>query len=725
MPDAERRTPAEILRGRVERVLYHTEDTGYCILKVLPEGAREPVGLVGRTPRVVAGEAFEACGHWQSSRDYGRQFKADSLKLEKPDSPEGIERYLGSGLVEGIGPAYAKRLVARFGAGIFDIIEHESAKLEEVEGIGRKRRQEIRASWLKQRAVHAIMLFLHAHGVSSARALRIYKTYGDDALSVLQANPYRLAQDIHGIGFKTADQIARQLGLAADAPERVRAALLHSLAAAAGNGHTCLPENDALDQARELIGVEAAAVREALAFLSGTGDLVPAVQDGVAKLWLPALRTAEVNIARRLRELVARPPDWPQIDLEPALAAIAERTGKPLAPSQIEAVREVLRRRVLILTGGPGVGKTTLVNTLLELFGDREIVLAAPTGRAARRLAESTGREAKTLHRLLEAQGGGTWGRHRGRPLQGQVFVCDEASMIDTPLMAHFLAALPAEAHLLLVGDADQLPSVGPGRVLGDLLACGAVPAVRLTEIFRQAAASRIVTSAHAINAGRLPDLKPARDSDFFFLEEPDPDALRTTLVELARTRLPGKYGFDPVTDLQVLTPMNRGPLGTRALNEALQAALNPPHETKFEIERFGVTFRVGDKVIQTNNNYDKDVFNGDIGHIDAIDTEPLRIGVRFDGGRRVEYEPGELDELQLAYALSIHKSQGSEFPCVLLPVSKQHYVMLERSLIYTALTRAKKLAVLIGDPAALDMAVRRQSSRRRWTGLVGLLTEG
>jgi exodeoxyribonuclease V alpha subunit len=667
---------------------------------------------------VIAGEAFEASGHWQSSRDYGRQFKADSLKLERPDSPEGIERYLGSGLVEGIGPAYAKRLVARFGAGIFEIIEHESARLEEVEGIGRKRRQEIRASWLKQRAVHAIMLFLHAHGVSSARALRIYKTYGDDALSVLQANPYRLAQDIHGIGFKTADQIARQLGLAADAPERVRAALLHSLAAAAGNGHTCLPATEALDQARELIGVEAAAVREALAFLTGTGDLVQAVQDGVAKLWLPALHTAEIQIARHLRELIALPPDWPRIDLEPALAAIAERTGKPLAPSQVEAVREVLRRRVLILTGGPGVGKTTLVNTLLELLGDREIVLAAPTGRAARRLAESTGREAKTLHRLLEAQGGGTWGRHRGRPLEGQVFVCDEASMIDTPLMARFLAALPAEAHLLLVGDADQLPSVGPGRVLGDLLACGTVPAVRLTEIFRQAAASRIITSAHAINAGRLPDLKPARDSDFFFLEEMDPETLRTTLVELARTRLPAKYGFDPVADLQVLTPMNRGPLGTRALNEALQAALNPPNETKFELERFGVTFRVGDKVIQTNNNYDKDVFNGDIGHIDAIDTEPLRIGVRFDGGRRVEYEPGELDELQLAYALSIHKSQGSEFPCVLLPVSRQHAIMLERSLIYTGLTRAKKLAVLLGDPAALEMAVRRQSSRRRWTGL-------
>ena len=725
MPDAERRPPTDTLRGRVERVLYHTEDTGYCILKVLPEGARETVGLVGRTPRVVAGEVFEASGHWQSSRDYGRQFKADSLKLERPDSPDGIERYLGSGLVEGIGPAYAKRLVARFGTGIFNIIEHESARLEEVEGIGRKRRQEIRASWLKQRSVHAIMLFLHAHGVSSARALRIYKTYGDDALSVLQANPYRLAQDIHGIGFKTADQIARQLGLAADAPERVRAALLHSLAAAAGNGHTCLPENDALDQARELIDVDAAAVREALAFLSGSGDLVQEVQDGVAKLWLPALRTAEVSIARRLRELTSRPPDWPQINLEPALAAIAERTGKPLAPSQVEAVREVLRRRVLILTGGPGVGKTTLVNTLLELLGDREIVLAAPTGRATRRLAESTGREAKTLHRLLEAQGGGSWGRHRGRPLQGQVFVCDESSMIDTSLMAHFLNALPAEAHLLLVGDADQLPSVGPGRVLGDLIASAVIPTVRLTEIFRQAAASRIITSAHAINAGRMPDLKPSRDSDFFFLEQADPDALRATLVELARTRLPAKYGFDPITDIQILTPMNRGPLGARSLNEALQAALNPPNETKFELERFGTTFRAGDKVIQTNNNYDKEVFNGDIGHIAAIDLEPLRVSVRFDSGRLVEYEPGELDELQLAYALSIHKSQGSEFPCVLLPVSKQHYVMLERSLIYTALTRAKKLAVLIGDPAALEMAIRRQSSRRRWTGLTDLLTEG
>ncbi len=387
-------------------------------------------------------------------------------------------------------------------------------------------------------------------------------------------------------------------------------------------------------------------------------------------------------------------------------------------------MREALRQRFLVITGGPGVGKTTIVQTILAILERKEIsiVLAAPTGRAARRLHESTGREAKTLHRLLEYQGDGSWGRGDKRHLSGELFVIDEASMIDTPLMAQFLESVPNDAHVLLVGDADQLPSVGPGRVLSDLLDSDRVPSVRLTEIFRQAASSRIVTSAHEINQGRIPDLKPSRDSDFFFLEESDPECIRDTIIDLVRHRLPAKYSFDPVADIQVLTPMNRQSLGTKALNNALQSAVNPPNELKFEIERFGVTFRVGDKVIQTSNNYDKEVFNGDIGHLIAIDTDPTRLQVRFDGERLVTYEPGELDELALAYALSIHKSQGSEFPCVVIPVSTQHYILLERSLVYTAITRAKKLVVLVGDPKALEMAVQRQQSRRRWTGLRELL---
>jgi exodeoxyribonuclease V alpha subunit len=396
------------------------------------------------------------------------------------------------------------------------------------------------------------------------------------------------------------------------------------------------------------------------------------------------------------------------------------RTGKTLAESQRRCVKEALHSRAMIITGGPGVGKTTILNTLLTIVCDKgvRVVLAAPTGRAAKRMSESTKMEAKTLHRLLEYQGEGQWGRHRGRQLSGDLFVIDECSMIDTPLMAQFLSALPVGAHLLLVGDADQLPSVGPGMVIGDLIASGIVPCVRLTEIFRQAADSRIIISAHDINRGIVPDLKPHATSDFFFLEENDPAKIASTLVQLARERLPRKYHFDPLVDIQILTPMNGNSLGTRAMNIMLQAALNPPNEFKYEIDRFGYTFRVGDKVIQTHNNYDKEVFNGDIGFIAGIETEPLKICVRYESSRLVKYEPGELDELALAYALTIHKSQGSEFPCVLIPVSTQHYVMLERSLIYTAVTRARKLVVLVGDPKALAIAVKKQETRKRYTGL-------
>lgn len=719
-------TPSESvqLRGLVERVAYHAEDTGYCILKVLPEGAREPVSLVGKAPRVVAGEQFQADGKWESTRDYGRQFRAETLKLSRPSSIEGIERYLGSGLIEGIGPSYAKRIVEKFGSRVFDIIENESVKLEGVEGIGKKRRQEIRESWLKQKSVHNIMLFLHQHGISSARALRIHKTYGDEAMAVLTRDPYRLAQDIHGIGFRTADQIACQVGLCEDAPERLQAGLLHTLDSAAQSGHTCLPEVQLLPMAAELLQSPEIQLAESLEKLIREGKIQRHALQDTSMLYLPSLRAAEQTIARRLQELIATAPSYPVIDRTQALAKAAQETGKALAPSQEHAVCAALDHRCLIITGGPGVGKTTILRTVLTVLSweKQKLVLAAPTGRAAKRLSESTGFEAKTMHRLLEYQGPGQWGRHRGKPLTGDVFVLDECSMIDTTLLAQFLSALPANAHLLLVGDADQLPSVGPGMVLQDLIASGKVPCVQLTEIFRQAASSRIITTAHQINRGQVPDLRPLRDADFFFLEAQEPEQIATTLTDLVQRRLPRKYGFDPVRDIQVLTPMNRGELGTQALNQRLQQALNPASEFKAELERFGVTFRAGDKVIQTHNNYDKDVFNGDLGHIVSIDTDPLRVTVRFEADRLVEYEPGELDELQLAYAMTIHKSQGSEFPCVVMPVSTQHYVLLERSLIYTGLTRARRLAILLGAPKALELAIRKQESRKRWTGLKTLL---
>jgi len=722
-PDASP-VPTELLRGLVERVVYHTEETGYCILKVIPTGRREAVSLIGKAPRVVAGEQFETQGHWEKTRDYGDQFKADTLKLTRPDSSEGIEKYLGSGLIEGIGPAYAKRLVKKFGKSIFEIIENESSKLEGVEGIGKKRRQEIRESWMKQKSVHNIMLFLHQNGISSSRALRIHKTYGEEALSVLTTNPYRLAQDIHGIGFKTADGIAHQMGVAKDAPERLRAGILHGLETAASGGHCCLPEAKVAEQTMQLLGCTADLIQPQIELLIGSDELERHVLNDQAVLYLPYLRAAEQSIATSIRALTMFPAAYPKMDQEAMIAEAAKETGKTLAESQQRAVKEALRNRCLIITGGPGVGKTTILRTILTILGRQRVkmTLAAPTGRAAKRLNESTGLEAKTLHRLLEYQGVGQWGRHRGKPLTGDLFVVDECSMLDAPLMAQFLSALPEGAHLLLVGDVDQLPSVGPGMVLNDLISSGKVPCVQLTEIFRQAATSRIITSAHEINRGRVPDLKPQRDGDFFFLETKSPEETRDLIVQLAHQRLQKKYGFDPIQDIQVLTPMNRHWLGTKSLNEALQSALNPANELKYELERFQTIYRVGDKVIQTHNNYDKEVFNGDIGHIVSIDNDPLKLSVRFEGDRLIEYEPGELDELQLAYALTIHKSQGSEFPCVIIPVSTQHYVLLERSLIYTAITRARKLVVLVGDPRAMSMAVGRQESRKRWTGLKELM---
>jgi exodeoxyribonuclease V alpha subunit len=709
------------IAGIVERITYHDEDSGYAVLKVKVSARMEPVTVTGRVASVHPGEGIEATGEWVNNAQYGRQFKAIDIQTTEPDSVKGIERYLGSGLIEGIGPAYAKRLVKKFGVDVFDIIDHSSARLEEVDGIGTKRRKEIKAAWKKQKRVREIMVFLHQHGLGTGRAVRIYQAYGDEAIELIKENPFRLAEDIYGIGFKTADEMARQMGIAPDAVERLRAGILHVLKAASEDGHCCLPAATLVEKSTELLQGDAAGVEVILNSMTAQVDLVPGNVAGEPVVYLPALHHAETLVAARLKNLASRPAGHPPLDIACAVDWAQSKTGITFAPSQREAVAEAMRHRVLIITGGPGVGKTTIVNSILKILAAKNVrlVLAAPTGRAAKRMTESTGHEASTIHRLLEYQPAKGFVKRQGNPLKGDFFVLDETSMVDVRLIYHYLDALPPEAHLLLVGDIDQLPSVGPGNVLADTIASETVPVVRLTEIFRQAQESQIITAAHAINQGEIPLTDSTTDSDFFFAACESPEQALKMIVRLVRDRIPQKFNFDPLRDVQVLSPMNRSLLGTANINSVLQAALNPPLEWKYEVERFGQTYRVGDKVIQLRNNYDKDVFNGDIGRIEEIETEPVRVIIRFDDGRRASYEPGELDELRLAYAITIHKSQGSEFPAVVIPVTTQHFAMLQRNLLYTGLTRGKKLVVLVGDKRALNIAVGNTEAKMRWSGLL------
>ncbi len=728
----------ETITGSVERVTFRAEDTGYSILKVRLKGAAQPATVLGNTPVIAAGETISATGTWVNDPEYGRQFKADRIESAAPTSRAGIERYLGSGLIHGIGPVYAKKIVARFGTDVFDIIDNSSKRLEEVPGIAKKRRLEIKASWEKQKTIRSIMVFLYQNGVGTARALRIYKTYGERSIAILRENPYQLARDIHGVGFKSADAIARNLGIEANAPQRLAAGVLHVLQTAAERGHCALPEPELLESAAELLDAPADTIRSALGTLLARRDLIqdliPATRHPSPLLYLPSLHRAEISVAAALRALASRPPTHPKMDTERALRWCREKTGVPLAPAQARAVTEALRSRALIITGGPGVGKTTILKSIVLILSAKgsEVVLAAPTGRAAVRLAESSGIEARTLHRLLEYQPAAGFQRNGDHPLSGDLFVIDESSMIDLPLMDALLDALPPAAHLILVGDVDQLPSVGPGSVLRDIIESNLLPAIRLTEIFRQAGGSRIVEVAHQVNAGNIPDLalnrepgtgSPEPSSDFFFIERDTPEAIADTITRLLRDRLPQRFSFNPFTGVQVLTPMNKGRLGATALNEQLQAALNPGNEFKLEVERFGVTYRQGDKVIQTRNNYEKNIFNGDIGIITSIDCDPVSIRVRFDAGRCADYEPGELDELQLAYAITIHKSQGSEFPAVVVPLSSQHYIMLQRNLLYTAITRGKSLVLLVGDRQSLALAIKNDRTFERHSALRARLT--
>jgi len=708
----------EVLAGLVERVTFHNAENGFCVLRTKARGHRELVTVVGHAAVISAGEWITASGEWINDRTHGQQFKARFMRTSAPTSIDGIEKYLSSGMIRGIGPVYAKKMIKAFGERVFDIIEAEPDRLREVDGIGPIRAKRITDAWAEQKIVREIMVFLHSHGVGTARAVRIYKTYGADAVQVMTENPYRLARDIRGIGFKTADAIAMKLGIEKTALIRVRAGVSYALTEAMDEGHCGLPTDELVPLAVDLLEVPKELVLTALDLELAEGAVIADTVGETRCIFLGGLYRAEQVIAERILRLANETLPWPYIDPEKALW-IEQRTGLLLAERQVAAIRLALVSKVLVITGGPGVGKTTIVNSILRILSAKGVtlLLCAPTGRAAKRMTEATGFEAKTIHRTLEVdRKSGGFKRNSDNPLDCDLLVVDETSMVDVMLMQALLKAVPENAALLVVGDIDQLPSVGPGQVLADVIASGAVPVVRLTEVFRQAVQSRIITSAHKINQGSIPDLsKPEGDSDFYFVQADDPEAAVPRIVDLVKTRIPQRFGLDPIRDIQVLCPMNRGGVGARSLNIELQAALNPAGERK--VERFGWTFAPGDKVMQIENDYDKDVYNGDIGYIDDVDPDAGELTVSFDG-RAVTYGFGELDTLVPAYAATIHKSQGSEYAAVVIPVMTQHYTMLQRNLLYTGVTRGKRLVVLVGQKKAVAIAVKNVSGRRRWSKL-------
>jgi exodeoxyribonuclease V alpha subunit len=716
--------PVERLSGLVERVTFHSEESGFSVLRVKVRGERDFVTVIGSAASVTPGEFVECVGQWHNDRTHGLQFKANQLKVIPPSTIEGIEKYLGSGLVRGIGPHFAKMLVKAFLEEVFTVIEKEPQRLMELPGIGRKRMEKVTCAWGEQKVIREIMVFLQSHGIGTGRAVRIYKTYGEESIIKVTENPYRLALDIHGIGFKTADSLAMKLGIAPDSLIRAQAGVRHVLQEIAEDGHCAAPWDILLQEASKLLEIADPILKEAIHAEISEENLIQEDIGGKACLFLTPLQKAESATATSILRLLRGGPPWGNIDTDKAIPWVESKTGLILSETQREAIKLALSSKVVVITGGPGVGKTTLVNSILLTIRAKnmKVTLCAPTGRAAKRLSESTGIEAKTIHRLLEFDPK-SFGFKKGRdnPLDTDLVVIDETSMVDITLMNRLLAAVPDRAALMIVGDVDQLPSVGPGAVLADIIDSKKIPTVRLTEIFRQAATSHIIVNAHRINKGEMPlKAEGSELSDFYFVSADTPEEIHDKLLLIVTERIPKRFGLHPVKDVQVLTPMNRGGLGARSLNAELQKALNEKGEPK--IARFGTTFAPGDKVIQTVNNYDKEVFNGDIGQIIAIDVEEGHLSVDYDG-RIVEYEFGELDEVSLAYATSIHKSQGSEYPAVVIPLAMQHYTLLERNLIYTAVTRGKKLVTIIGQSKALAMAVKNRKSNRRLTKLANRIS--
>jgi len=703
----------ESLSGIVERITYTNEENGFSVIKIRSGGFPDLVTVVGNMPVINVGSVINLKGEWKFDSKFGKQFKAQECWETIPATVAGIEKYLGSGLIKGIGPVYAKKIVKKFKENTIRIIEEETDRLIEVDGIGTKRIEMIKKAWQEQKEIKNVMLFLQGHGVSTSFAVKIYKTYGNESIELVQENPYRLADDIWGIGFKTADQIARKLGFVPDSYERCRAGIIYILNQLANEGHCYATRDQLIKLAQENLEVAEEKLIEVLARMVLDKSLI---LEGEAAYYLPPFYYSEVGVAEKIKGLIRKKTKFASFPVDKVIAEIEQENKIQYDEVQKEGIKTAVSAKFMVLTGGPGTGKTTTTLAIIKAFEKMyaRVLLAAPTGRAAKRMSEATGMEAKTIHRLLEFKPPNGYQRNSENLLECDVLIIDETSMVDIILMYNLLKAVPEDAVVILVGDVDQLPSVGPGNVLRDIIDSGIVSTVKLERIFRQAQGSRIITNAHRINKGEFPQLKGDKNSDFFFMEADALPQIVEQIKNLCKKRLPGYYRVDPINDIQVLTPMQRGEVGARNLNEVLQETLNP---STLYVQNGGVKYKLNDKVMQIKNNYDKNVFNGDIGRITHIDLEDKQVRILFDD-QEVEYDVSELDEVVPAYATTVHKSQGSEYKIVVAPLVTQHYMMLQRNLLYTCVTRAKKIFVLIGSKKALAMAVKNNKVTERNTML-------
>jgi len=713
------------LQGQIERITFHNEETGYTVAKIKVYGRRELVTILGGIVNPTPGEVIKMKGEWGNHPKFGEQFKVVFCQTTTPATVYGIEKYLGSGLIKGIGPVMAKRIVKVFKEATLDVIETEIDKLADVAGIGKKRIGMIKKAWEDQREIRAVMIFLQSHGVSSGYAAKIFKKYGNEAIKIVQENPYRLATDIFGIGFITADKIAEKLGFAKDSDLRAAAGILYVLHELTDEGHVFYPYEPLITKCKEMLDIDREITVNAIGAVAVDKQIViedlnqdnTEFQENNKAVYLAGYHVAEKNLANRLKTLINSAPAIRKIDSEKAIQWVQEKLSITLADKQIEAVQMPAENKVMVITGGPGTGKTTIINAILKIFSTikTRIMLAAPTGRAAKRMSEATGHEAKTIHRMLEynmRKGG--FQKNEESPLDCDLLIIDEASMIDTLLMHHLLKAIPVAATFIMVGDVNQLPSVGAGNVLKDIIDSSIIPVVQLNEIFRQAKESSIIVNAHKINEGIIPNLKasPEKLDDFYFIEQEEPEKALEMIIHLVRQGIPKRFGFDSVNDIQVLSPMHRGTVGAGNLNVELQKTLNPGEEGVLRGDRL---FRVNDKIMQIVNNYDKEVYNGDIGRISSIDEEEKEVKVIVDD-REIVYDYSDLDELVHAYAVSIHKSQGSEYPAVVIPILIQHYMLLQRNLLYTGVTRGKKLVIIVGTKKAMAIAVKNNRTEKRYT---------